>query len=329
MKFTITAENLNQRLDKFLTEKLSGFSRSQIQKMIKNGEITVNGKKATPHHFLKESDEVVVLSPAACGAKDLVTKLKLPKFKVVAETKDYLVIEKPSGVAVHGASGITEPTLADALIKKYPEIKKIKSITPEALKSRYGAKAEKQRQGIVHRLDKDASGLMVVARTTKALKHLKEQFQERKVKKNYYALVEGLIESETGKITTPLQKNKEGLMAARTDANNEEAKEALTTFEVEKRFNNYTLLKVEIHTGRTHQIRAHMKSIGHPVVGDELYATRCHDGPLIKRRVADRAKLGRIFLHAAELGFFDLAKKWQEFKIILPKELKTFLGELK
>jgi 23S rRNA pseudouridine1911/1915/1917 synthase len=319
MKYTITIEDAKKRLDKFITEKMSDFSRSQIQKMIKRGEATVNSKPVTPHHFLKEND-VIEIGNQKSEAKKKKVKITLPKFKIIAETKDYLVIEKPSGVVTHGASGITEPTLVDAIVKKYPEIEKVYDKKD---------KGSKNRPGIVHRLDKDASGLMVVAKNTRSLNNLKKQFQDRKVKKVYYALVDGNFEGETGEISTPLLKNKEGLMAARTDVKNGEAKEALTTFAVEKRFKNYTLLKVEIHTGRTHQIRAHMKSIGHSIVGDELYATRCHDGPLIKRRQADRAKLGRIFLHAAELSFFDLTKKWQEFKTPLPKELKTFLEKIK
>jgi 23S rRNA pseudouridine1911/1915/1917 synthase len=319
MKFIITKEYSGHRLDKFITHKLGTFSRSQIQKMIKNGKITVNDKKTTPHNFLKENDEITITRHPE-RSDGISKKLKLPKFKTITETPDYIVIEKPAGVVVHGALGIKESTLVDAIVKKYPDIKKVYDKKD---------KCSEIRPGIVHRLDKEASGLMVVARNTKSLNSLKKQFQERKVKKVYYALVDGNIESETGTINTPLLKNKEGLMAARTDAKNEEAREALTTFAVEKRFKNYTLLKVEIHTGRTHQIRAHLKSIGHSIVGDELYVTRSHEGALIKRRKVDRAKLGRIFLHASELGFWNLAKKWQEFKTPLPKELKKFLKEIK
>jgi 23S rRNA pseudouridine1911/1915/1917 synthase len=338
MKYIITSENVNERLDKFLTSKMSDFSRSQIQKMIKNGEVMVNGAKPSVHRFLKNNDEIEILkykSLSAIVPMNIGTKAdkKLPKFRIVDETTDYVIIEKPAGVIVHGGQGIKESTLVDALLVKYPEIKKIKDL-PAVVQHGCrnvevdGAKADK-RHGIVHRIDKEVSGIMVVARNQKSFDDLKKQFKKRKIKKVYFALVDGIFENEEGLISTPLQKNKEGLMTARTDAKNKQAKTALTNFEVIKKFKNHTLLKVQIHTGRTHQIRVHMKSIGHSIVGDKLYATKSHYGAIIKRRISDREKLGRIFLHATELGFFDLTKKWQEYKINLPKELKKFLEGIK
>jgi len=239
------------------------------------------------------------------------------KINIIAETKDYLVVNKPAGVLVHPTQAQEPETLVSWLLEKYPDIAEV----GEA----------KERPGIVHRLDKDASGLLVIARTQEMFEHLKKQFQEREVEKEYAVLVYGNLESDDGKIDFAMDRGKEGRMVARpkTDVlklkNVEKiqpGREALTEFWVEKRFIRFSWLRVKIQTGRTHQIRVHMLAYNHPVVGDKLYNNR----KLIKK--SDQ-ELKRLFLHAQKLCFTDLSGKKQCFESELPKELKDYLDKLK
>lgn len=327
MKFKTGKEDVGQRLDKFLVGKLK-MSRSQIQQAIKNGLILVNEKNVLAHYFLKIGDVIVTQAfrPDRWAIRLEKSKKIKPtcpsgrreglsyKIKVVVETPDYLIINKPAGLLVHPTERLEENTLVAWLLKKYP---RLKSVYDKENKN------GKIRPGIVHRLDRDVAGLMVVAKTQKMFNWLKQQFQERQVKKIYTALVYGRIEPETGVIKRPLARSKKtGLIVART-SEDLETKTALTEFEVIKRFKNYTLLKITLKTGRTHQIRVHLKSIGHSIVGDNLYQTR--DIKLKKNKPV----LSVIFLCATQLGFADLTNNWQEYKIKLPKELNKFLAEIK
>ncbi|MBU4360726.1 RluA family pseudouridine synthase [Patescibacteria group bacterium] len=320
-KIKITQNQTSERLDKFLNKKLD-ISRSQIQKFIKNEKILVNNKKKATHYFLKVGDEISVnIYQLTVNKKN---KKILNKIKIIAETDDYLVINKPSGLLVHPTDNNQEEnTLVDWLIKKYPEIKKLRSLSAGAIKGGKGAKAEKLRPGIVHRLDRGVSGLMVIAKNQKTFNSLKKQFQTRKIKKNYIALVHNEIEQEHGTIERPIARSKKtGLMIAKSTAD-KQAKPSITEFEILQRFKNYTLLKINLKTGRTHQIRVHLKSIGHSVVGDTLYQTRD------QKHKKQKFNLNRIFLCATSLSFKDLEKNSQEFKINLPIELKAVLKNLK
>lgn len=321
MQFKISAEDSEKRLDKFLTENLSDFSRSQIVKKIETGEILVNSKKVKKHCFLK-LDDVVSISQTKSSASNLEKENKklFKKIKIISETLDYLVINKPAGLLVHAAENSSEKTLVDWLIENYPEVKKIKSLSAIAQR----AKAEKLRPGIAHRLDRDVSGLMVIAKNKKSFTNLKKQFKDRKVQKIYTALVYGQVEPEEGTIDRPITRSKQkGIMIACTDEKISDAKPAVTDFEVLQRFDKkFTLLKIILHTGRTHQIRVHLKSIGHSIVGDTLYQTRD-----LKHKKLPH--LENVFLCSTQLGFTDLTKNWQEFKIELPKNLKDFLKTIK
>jgi 23S rRNA pseudouridine1911/1915/1917 synthase len=302
MKLKAEKENQNIRLDKFLTANLPQFSRSQIQKMVKNGEILVNGKVVAPHYFLKIDDEIE--SKTTNNKRQTTpTSYKLFPTFLIHETPDYLIINKPSSLAVHPAPGIKEATLVDYLLEKYPEIRQVGE--------------DPSRPGIVHRLDKDVSGLMVVTKTNQAFEHLKKQFQERKVKKEYLALIYGNIEKDEGIIDFPIGRAASGKMAARAKSAEEEGKRAITEFQVINRYQNFTLVKASIKTGRTHQIRVHFLAYGHPVVGDKLY----------KPKKIKLAKLERPFLHSSALGFYDMANQWVEFKSDLPEKLKNFLKQ--
>jgi len=236
------------------------------------------------------------------------------KYQTIHENNNFLVINKPAGLLTHGADHIKEPTLVDQLLNKYPELAKIGE--------------DPNRPGIMHRLDKQVSGLMVIAKTQDAFDHLKQQFQNRTVTKIYTALVYGKIEKDEDEINFPIQRKRTGHKMAALPATakgkpTEEGRRAITEFEVLQKFINYTLLKVKIKTGRTHQIRVHLTAYGHPVVGDDLYSTKK------TREKNKKLNLGRIFLTANELSFMDLNEKQKTFKINLQEELKKFLQQIK
>ena len=244
---------------------------------------------------------------------------------IITETADYLVINKPAGLAVHGGGNLKEATLADWLIARYPKIKTVGD--------------DPARPGLVHRLDKDVSGLMVIAKNNKSFASLKEQFKDREVNKEYIALAHGRIAQDGGTIDFPITRSQGGYKMAAIPANASDllsrrhprgrdqgniegwfkSRQALTEFTVLQRFINYTLLRVNIKTGRTHQIRVHLFAYGHPLVGDNLYCT--------KKTGAKNKKigLGRVFLVAAHLEFRDLSGKRLNFETGLPDELTAAL----
>lgn len=251
--------------------------------------------------------------------------------QIISETKDWLVVNKPAGLTVHRAPHIKEKTLVDFLLEKYPEIINVGD--------------DKDRPGIIQRLDKEASGLMVIAKTNEGFEFLKKQFKARTVKKEYTALAYGKIEKDEDTIDFPIKRSNKGFKMAAIPylreenpdkkpkkLNNrekgikeslEQAKTAKTEFKVLQRFTNFTLLKVRIKTGRTHQIRVHLFAYNHPLAGDELYANK-------KSKMKNqKIKLGRVFLNADYLRFTDLDGEKKEFSLSLPKELEHFLKTLK
>ena len=248
---------------------------------------------------------------------------------IIFENDDYLVVNKPAGLIVHGGTGIEEPVLTDWLRNRYPEIENVGD--------------DPLRPGLVHRLDKEASGLMIIAKNQKSFNYFKKLFKARRVIKKYIALAHGQISKEEDVITFPIRRARDGYrMAAlpvssetisdKNKPNNrdrgtiraqEESKEAITEFSVLKKYINYTLLDVKIKTGRTHQIRVHLYAYGHPLLGDPLYFTK-------KTKVKNqKVNLNRIFLVANRLSFKDSNGEKQEFSIELPKELEIFLQKTK
>ncbi|MCD4704567.1 RluA family pseudouridine synthase [bacterium] len=299
------------RLDKFLVEKLVDLSRSKIQRLVVDGKAKVNStiiKKK--HHWLSAGDKVEISQPPLSSKHfPLLSGKKLMEMektiRIIKATDNYLVLEKPAGLIVHPAENVQEYTLVDYLIKKYPQIKTVGD-NPEF------------RPGIVHRLDKKVSGLMVVALNQKIFSHLKSQFKNRSIVKKYLALVHGKMTDHEGEIDFPIARSKRsGKMVAK--GGNLEAKEALTLWEVKQSFSHYTLLNIQIKTGRTHQIRAHLKAISHPVAGDDLYNIK---------GCKDKFDLNRIFLHAYHLEFIDLDGEVQVFEIELPEKLKDVIKGL-
>ncbi len=304
MKNFVCSEN-KIRLDKFLVIKLKNLSRSKIQHLIINGQVQVNTEIVNQkHYWLNKGDKVKVSLDTLVQVKKEKSSLE-KQIKIIIETKDYLVIEKPAGLIVHGTKEILEYSLVDFLIKKYPQIKKV------------GDDLE-FRPGIVHRLDKKVSGLMLIALNQKSFQSLKTQFKKHTVIKKYFALVYGGLKDFSGIIDFPIERSRRsGKMVAKPKYLN--AKEALTFWEVKKRFNHYTLLDVQIKTGRNHQIRAHLQAIHHPIVGDNLYRIK---------KYKDKFNLQRVFLHAHYLEFTDLNGQRQIFESKLPKVLQNLIKKL-
>jgi len=316
-KILIGPEDAGNRLDVFLSEKLA-LSRSQVQKMIEHEQIQVDGK--LPKKFgdkLKNGSEITCDSRQS---EEFASKTKKTAddyrdshspavaIKIIAEAPDYIVLDKPTGTLTHPTMAKEKNALTEFLLKKYPEIKKVGEDTI--------------RPGIVHRLDKEASGLLVVARTQKMFEHLKNQFKNHTIDKEYMVLVHGKVAKDWGEINFPLRRSKTEARMAAVPSDDADTKEAKTEFLVEKRFINFTLLKVKIHTGRMHQIRAHFFAYGNPVVGDELYLNK-------KQKRTWDEKLGRLFLHCTKLEFTDLQNEKQNFESPLPVALSEFLKLLK
>lgn len=242
----------------------------------------------------------------------------VPAPTIIAETDDYLVIDKPAGLLVHAVNEKQELagqlSLVSWLLERYP---KISSVGEDPL-----------RPGIVHRLDKEVSGLMVIAKNNRSFEDLKEQFQKRRTIKEYEGLVYGRIIPDDGEINFPIKRSSAGFKMAAVPANfiakkDETVRQAVTIFTVTQRFHNYTLLRLAIKTGRTHQIRVHLQALGYPLVGDELYSTKT---TRIKNK---KLGLNRIFLVSRHLEFDDLNGQKQKFETGLPAPLQELLKRIK
>ena len=250
LTFNVTAEDSAARLDAYLAARIKDWSRARIQRLIEDGDVLVNGRTAKSSYKLRADDEIEVeLTPLASTA---FTPEDIP-LDIVYEDDELIVVNKPAGLVVHPAAGISAGTLANALAYHFHQ-----------LSTRGGA----VRPGIVHRLDKDTSGLIVVAKSEAAHENLADQFRAREVFKSYVALVHGRVEQESGRIEEPIARdprNRTRMSVVRG------GRPALTLYRVRRRYTRFTLLDVEIKTGRTHQIRVHLQWLKHPVVGDAVY----------------------------------------------------------
>ncbi|MBI5369998.1 RluA family pseudouridine synthase [Candidatus Uhrbacteria bacterium] len=303
--FIIDETHSGQRLDVAVTA-LCDLTRGQVQKLIKTRDILVNGKPADRDTRVQGGEKIFV-PPVETGAPPA-RKGDIPLLQIVYENPDVLIINKPAGLIVHGYEGAPDtPTLVDALLEMRPEIADVGE--------------NPIRPGIVHRLDKDVSGLMVIAKTQEAHQFLKAQFQNRTVYKEYLALVYGSLPKDHDVITLKIARSKaRGRMVARPSS--QEGKEALTEYDVVKRYKNHTYIRVILHTGRTHQIRVHLRAIDYPIVGDTLYKkTRMkHIRPI---------EMNRVFLHAHKLRIRLMDGTEKTFVEPLPNELKKILTTLK
>ncbi len=310
-KFQILKKDDGKRLDVFLAKKLK-ISRSQAQKMIGMEQVYVNKKlPKKPGDNLTEGGTIEIKKPkltVAASEKKAAGQVKYD-VEIISVTPDYVVVDKPTGMLSHATMAGEKNTLANFITKKYPGVKKVGD--------------DPMRPGIVHRLDKEASGLMVIARTQKMFNHLKEQFKNRTIEKEYLALAHEPMARNWDEINFPISRSETSdRMAAIPAGEASRGKEAKTEFSVEKNFINFSLIRVKIHTGRMHQIRVHLLAYNHPIVGDPLYFQKKQ-----KRNWDER--LGRLFLHSTKLGFTDLDGNRQTFELPLPKELDEFLTLLK
>ena len=277
----VSAENAGQRLDAFLAQQISDWSRSRLQRLIEDGEVLVNGRLAKPSYKIRANDEIEAELANLPAAGFLPEDIPI---EVVYEDDDLIVVNKPAGMVVHPAAGIQSGTLANALAFHFQNLSAAASTRP----------------GIVHRLDKGTSGLLVAAKTENAHENLADQFRDREVLKSYVALVHGQIEKDTGQIDQPIARDPRHRTRMAVVRG---GRPALSVYRLRQRFERFSLLDVELKTGRTHQIRVHLSWLNHPVVGDETYGSgrdKTVADPRIRARIA---KLDRQFLHAAKLGF--------------------------
>lgn len=301
------------RLDAYLAENIEGWSRSRLQRLIDNEDVLVNDKAVKPSYKVRGGDEIEIDLVEAPVARFEPENIPLD---IVYEDEFLAVINKPAGMVVHPGAGVQTGTLANAIAFHFAE-----------------SFAEQNRQdpdsiriGIVHRLDKDTSGLIVVAKSDEIHEALSEQFRERQVYKSYIALVHGSPEQKIGKVEAPIGRNKHNRLRMKVATH---GRSALSLWKVRKRYDKFTLLDVEIKTGRTHQIRVHMGYINHPVVGDEIY-NEGRDNTIMDHTVRNAiASMPRFFLHAEQLSFtHPKTQERMEFTQPLPKELNDFLDLL-
>ena len=309
LHLSVSAGNEGERLDAFLASHIEGWSRARLQRLIEEADVLVNGHTVKSSYKLHLNDEIEVeLTPPPSTS---FAPENIP-LDVIYEDDELIVVNKPAGIVVHPAAGVMSGTLANALAFHFQQL------------SNSGGAV---RPGIVHRLDKGTSGLMVVAKTESAHEDLADQFRDREIFKSYMALVHGQVEKRTGQIDQPIARdrgNRTRMAVLRG------GRPSLSIYRVRKRFERFTLLNVELKTGRTHQIRVHLAWLKHPVVGDEAYGGgRDKTIPDHKLR-SEIANLGRQFLHAEQLGFrHPRTKEEMRFQAPLPSELQAVLNEIK
>lgn len=282
------------RLDLLVAGQTEGLSRSYLQQLIEQGAILVNGQRRKPSYRLRVGEVVALRLPALDPPRLVAEAIPL---RVVFEDGDIVVIDKPPGMVVHPSAGHDRGTVVNAILALAPAVHINGSARP----------------GIVHRLDKETSGLLVVAKHERALEALQRQFKARSTLKVYRALLDGVLEPDEAEVDVPIARDarQRRRMAARSDG-----RAARSYFTVVERFECHTLIDARIETGRTHQIRVHAAFTGHPVSGDRLYGRA---SPGLKRQ----------FLHATRLGIALLDGSWHEFQSPLPADLETMLARLR
>ena len=323
VEFTVETNDFGKRLDAFLAENIDGWSRSRLQRVIDGGDVLVNRKAAKASYKLRENDEIEVELTEVPAARFEPENIPLD---IVFEDEFLAVINKPAGMVVHPGAGVQSGTLANALAHHFKfEISDLKLDPADDEQSQI--QNLKSKVGIVHRLDKDTSGLIVVAKNEAIHDALAIQFRNREVFKSYVALVHGSPRENSGKIDRPIARDRWHRTKMTVAAN---GRNALSLWKVRRRFEKFSLLDVEIKTGRTHQIRVHLASINHPVVGDETYNEgRDNTTSDTNIRIAIE-RLGRQFLHAERLSFtHPKTRERLAFTAELPAELSDFLSLLR
>lgn len=294
LSFLTEAEHAGERLDQYLQARMQDYSRARLQAWIKDGLVLVDGAAAKPSTTL-HGGETIEVTPAE--PPPLKAEPEDAPIEVLYEDASLIAVNKPAGLVVHAGAGAHSGTLVNRLVHHFQALSKV---------------AGELRPGIVHRLDRGTSGVMLVARTDASHRALAAQFAGRTTEKTYLALVEGRVKAESGRIARPI--TRDPVHRTRMTARLEHGREALTEYRVLKRFEKFTYLEVRIGTGRTHQIRAHFAAIGHPVAGDQLYGARAAE---------------RIFLHAWRIRFDSPATGERvSVEAPLPEELRQWLEKL-
>lgn len=292
LSFIPEAGNAGERLDHYLQARMSGYSRARLQAWIKGGLVRVNGAPAKPSMIVRGGERIEV-SPA--DLPPLKAEPEDAPIEILYEDASVIAVNKPAGLVVHAGAGASSGTLVNRLVHHFNALSKV---------------GGELRPGIVHRLDRGTSGVMLVARTDAAHRALAAQFAGRTTEKTYLALVEGRMNADSGRITKPIARDP--VHRTRMTARLEHGRDALTEYRVLRRFEKFTYLEVRIGTGRTHQIRAHLASIRHPVAGDKLYGAQI---------------AGRIFLHAWRIRFDSPATGERvTVEAPLPGDLDQWLG---
>jgi ribosomal large subunit pseudouridine synthase D (EC 5.4.99.-) len=289
----VSEESEGIRIDKFLSENLENKSRSYIQGLIDEGQVTVNGKVVKSNYKLKNDDKIALIVPEP---KELSVEAENIPLDIIYEDSDVLVVNKPQGMVVHPAAGNYTGTLVNALLYHCDDLSGINGVI---------------RPGIVHRIDKDTSGILVVAKNDRAHNKLAEQLKDHSMTRVYTALVEGVLKADEGTIDAPLDRN---LVDRKKIAVVKEGRRAVTHYRVIERFKNSTFVECRLETGRTHQIRVHMAHIGHPLMGDPVYGYK-------RQRFSAEGQL----LHAKILGFVHPStNEYMEFESPLPNYFKKY-----
>lgn len=296
-EYELTVEASGQRLDKYLAEEIADLSRSRIKELVQAGEVLVNSKKSKVSYKVQKGDLIQVtilpLEPLALEAENI-------PLDIVYEDEDVIVVNKPQGMVVHPAAGHPSHTLVNALLYHTRDL----ADSPEGF-----------RPGIVHRIDKDTSGLLMVAKNAAARESLEKQLAAKSNKRQYLAIVHGNFAEEEGTIDAPIGRNPKD---RKQMAVVEKGKSAVTHFKVLEQYQGYSLVECQLETGRTHQIRVHMAYIGHPLAGDPLYGPR--------KTLAGHGQ----FLHAKTLGFEQPSTgEWLEFSVQPPEIFQQTVADLR
>jgi len=304
-RFTVSAADAGRRLDLYLASRLPELSRTRIQELIDQGHVHVSGRSPRRAHRIAAGEvvEIEILPRPPLSAQPEEIPIEL-----LYEDPDFVVVNKPAGMVVHAGAGVSRGTLVNALLHRLGKLSNAGGVL---------------RPGIVHRLDRGTSGALLVARNDAAHRALAAQFRARTVQKTYIALLHGRLARDAGVIALPIARDPR--RRTRMTARLRSGREARTSWRVLLRLGNFTLVAAELHTGRTHQIRAHFAAIGHPLAGDTLYGApqRARAGGVLL------PPLGRVFLHAARLGFAaPQSGRPIEVRAPLDAGLRTYLGEL-
>lgn len=279
LRFLVDTDSSGQRIDKFLSARINDVSRSYIQGIISRGKARVNNKSINKHYNVYENDLVTIEYP---GEKEPDTSIKPQKInlKIIYEDGCLLIVSKEAGMLTHPVRGFNKNTLVNALLYHYDKLSNISGI---------------ERSGIVHRLDRDTSGLLLVAKDNNMHRLLSNKFKNREIKKTYAALVWGRFSEKEGEVVLPIGRSR--LDRKKMNISIDRGRDSVTRFEIKEEFESSTLLDVSPKTGRTHQIRVHLSYIGHPVVGDSLYGNK------ESKKLAVELGIKRQFLHARRLEF--------------------------